>query len=314
MLTVLSLLSASMFLIKGFRLWNLTKKKNEVPTLLGLEKVETTGLRYFLTTSGILIVPSIVFDVISGGNILSMWGLGGGILLALTSLMTHMYHDLEKSHDVEMDFKKVQPTEETLETFFGEIEMNGRMSFGHLFGFSPFTETRLYFMSPLKVKSGKERDDLIRVAKVYHEAKALDKLRASLPNDSKLNETDRQKKKELEKMIETKVNFLKKSSEIVKAAVVRDNEAYYSDGEKESVEALRNLKLDVSLPRQLIHPTVEELVHIQSNPNVSQHLKEEARELEHTIENMLKNKTKSWTEDELARFGIETVKRFHHIN
>lgn len=312
-ITLVSSLVALPLLIKGFRLSKLTQKKNEVASLVGLPLEETTGIGYFLFCASIIVLPSIPFDVIWFGEPFASNGAIGWLVLLFTSVLTYTFHFIFQEDDIQKEFKKVEPLEETVETFFGKIQSYSKFSFASLFGFSPYVgETRP--RKSLKVKQGRERESLIQVAKVFHEAVALETLRESLPSDDKLNETDRLKKGQLKLMIDKKINFLRESREIVRAAVITEEEAYFSEKQQVSIEELRELSLDVQLPYHLVHPTLEELVQIQSNPKVSQHIKEEAKELKKTVEKLLEEKAGTWSEDELARFGLETVKRFHHIN
>lgn len=314
LITLVSSLIALPLLIKGFRLSKLTKKKNEVPTLVGMPTTETTGLRYFLLCASFIIFPSVPFDIIWFGEPFSSNGAIGWIVLSLTSISIYTFHFMGKEDDIQRELKTVKPTEETLETFFGKIQMYSKFSFPSLFGMNAFNSEDRYNREALKVKGGKEREALIQVAKVYHEAVGLESLHESLPSDSKLSETDRLKKEQLKLMIDKKVNFLREARDIVKAAVITEDEAYYSTKEQKSIEELRSLEADGELPYHLVHPTLAELVQIQSNPKVSQHVKQEAKELKKTVEKLLEEKSGTWSDDELARFGLETVKRFHHIS
>lgn len=197
-----------------------------------------------------------------------------------------------------------------------ELEQKNVFSFIDHFGFSPYENVSKKIV--YRFEKGTDKQVIMDIARAYHEVLSLKNFLSSLPSEERLSEADIELVKELKKQIRELELVLKESSDILKSLFTHNINAHFSDTELKTLEKLRQMPLRKKKDTpSYIHPTIEALLQIQADPQVSPEKKEEAKELEKEVRVILEQQKRGKgiesSSDEEADRSILAVKMFLHI-
>lgn len=197
-----------------------------------------------------------------------------------------------------------------------ELEQKNVFSFIDHFGFSPYENVSKKIV--YRFEKGTDKQVIMDIARPYHEVLSLKNFLSSLPSEERLSESDNELVKELKQQIRELELVLKESSDILKSLFTHNVNAHFSDTELKTIEKLRQMPLRKKKETpSFIHPTIEALLQIQADPQVSPVKKAEAKELEKEVRVILEQQKKGKgiesSSDEDADSNILAIKRFFHM-
>lgn len=215
------------------------------------------------------------------------------------------------------EYKESQRPYSLIESYFGNFSSGdegekNRDNFFEAFGYTVFRdENRVFFR---RFNQDTNFELVLRAATLYHEYCKLLKISEGLPLYHKLDEEDKKRSDSLTKTIREMRAELKKFGSEMKPFFNLKGDERYSKQELKKLRELRDIKDFNPVSLKGLHPTIETLHFIQKDPNVSFEKKEEARQLEHQVKQILSDAdTPMLSADETSDGLMNAVKMFHRI-
>ncbi|WP_442637764.1 hypothetical protein [Rossellomorea marisflavi] len=312
---------ASIAMVIGLGWGILNYRKYRVGSMLGMKGAK--GIDKYLPTL-ILCVPALL--VCAGSwfvthGTFSFLEFATGFVIVIVDILYLLFFFAMISDLAEV----VKEMEELLDTnnvttYFWKVsddkedEQKNVFSFIDHFGFTPYENVSKKIV--YRFEEGTDEQVIMDIARAYHEVLSLKNFLSSLPSEERLSEADIELVKELKQQIRELELLLKESSDILKSLFTHNLNAHFSDTELKTLEKLRQMPLRKKKETpSYIHPTIEALLQIQADPQVSPVKKAEAKELEKEVRVILEQQKKSmeWSSDENADRSILAVKMFLHI-
>lgn len=251
-------------------------------------------------------------DIIPSSNEALLSFLFGTVLLILTSMLIvlgsiHLY-------SLKLDYAL------RLNDLFKELPEN-HLLFKELFGHFTYAsndgQETIYFY----IKHEYSLSQIAEIGKRFDEYVELTRMKNILPGIKDMSEKEIKQSQLLDKRIEELRQFLSANREIVSEMVTSEGEFKRLKYQSQTIKKLERLNLESAEPLipiasnfpKHIDPAIHELRIIQGTPDISQEVKQQAKELEVKVEERLKEKQKLLSDEELIQSKFDAIKLYHSL-